>query len=85
LAARAVLEAFTSQDFSFRGYKRAILRSELGKALQRRTWFAKVFYRLRSRTIQALVWRRLGWLVEWVMQNFMIGWARRQKKRKNPF
>jgi menaquinone-9 beta-reductase len=77
LAARAIQEALVRQDFSFRGYRRAILRSELGKALQRRTWMAKVFYRLRSPVIQALVWRKLGWLVEWVMQTFMIGWANR--------
>jgi menaquinone-9 beta-reductase len=77
LAARAIQAAFARQDFSFRDYRRAILRSELGKALQRRTWMAKIFYRLRSRFIQALIWRRLGWLVKWVMQTFMIGWAKR--------
>jgi hypothetical protein len=38
---------------------------------------AKFFYRFRSRLIQAFVWRRLGSLVEWVMQTFMIGWASR--------
>ena len=41
---------------------------------------AKFFYRLRSRPIQALVWRRLGGVVAWVMQTFMIGWASRQKE-----
>jgi menaquinone-9 beta-reductase len=81
LAAQAIQAAFARQDFSFRDYKRSILRSELGKALWRRTWLAKIYYRLRSRAIQAFVWRRLGWLVEWVMQTFMIGWARRQEKR----
>ena len=64
LAARAIQEAFLSKDFSFRDYRRIILRSELGKSLRRRTWMAKLFYRLRSRLIQALVWRRLGWLVD---------------------
>ena len=77
LAARAIQAAFEQQDFSFRDYRRAVLRSELGKALRRRTWLAKLYYRLRSRRIQAVVWRRLGWLVEWVMQTFMIGWASR--------
>ena len=81
LAARIIWEAFASQDFSFRDYRRAILRSQLGKALKRRTWMAKIFYRLRSPLIQALVWRKSGWLVEWVMQTLMIGWARRQGKR----
>ena len=77
LAARAIKEAFDKQDFSFREYRKTVLRSELGKALRRRTWMAKFFYRFRSRLIQAFVWRRLGSLVEWVMQTFMIGWASR--------
>jgi flavin-dependent dehydrogenase len=77
LAARAIQAAFVKNDFSFRGYRKTILRSELGQALRRRTWMAKLYYRLRSRLIQALVWRRLGWLVTWVMQTFMIGWASR--------
>jgi len=77
LAARAVQDAFARQDFIFKEYRKTILRSELGKALRRRTWMAKFFYRFRSRFIQAFVWRRLGGLVEWVMQTFMIGWASR--------
>ncbi|MGA2489546.1 MAG: NAD(P)/FAD-dependent oxidoreductase, partial [Anaerolineales bacterium] len=76
LAAQAIQQAFARQDFSFQDYRNTVLRSELGKALQRRTWLAKIFYRLRSRTIQAFIWRKLGWLVEWVMQTFMIGWAK---------
>ena len=80
LAAQAIQAAFARQDFSFQDYRKAVLGSELGKALRRRTWIAKIFYRLRSRLIQAFIWRKLGWLVEWVMQTFMIGWARRQEK-----
>ncbi|MFH1524168.1 MAG: hypothetical protein ABIF04_04320, partial [Chloroflexota bacterium] len=82
LAAQAIQSAFAKQDFTFGDYKTILLHSELGKALRRRTFMAKVFYRLRSRHIQALVWRKLGWLVEWVMQTFMIGWARRQERRQ---
>lgn len=84
LAARAVCSAFASGDFSFRRYRQSLLRSELGKALRRRTWMAKFYYRLRSRLIQAFVWRNLGGLIEWVMQHFMIGWARRQERRQDP-
>jgi flavin-dependent dehydrogenase len=82
-AARAIREAFAKRDFTFRDYKTILLHSELGKALRRRTWLAKFFYRLRSRHIQAFVWRRLGWFIEWVIQTFMIGWARRQEKRQD--
>jgi len=80
-AAQAIKKAFAKRDFTFRDYKTILLRSELGKALRRRTWLAKFFYRLRSRLIQAFVWRKLGWFIEWVMQTFMIGWAHRQEKR----
>ena len=82
LAAQAIQAAFARQDFSFGDYRESILRSELGKALRRRTWLAKIYYRLRSPIVQALVWRKLGWLVEWVMQTFMIGWASRQDRHK---
>jgi menaquinone-9 beta-reductase len=77
LAAEAIRDAFTREDFSFKGYKKAILRSELGKALQRRTWLSKAYLPLRSRAIHALLWRQLGGVIEWLMQTFMIGWAKR--------
>ena len=80
LAAKAIQEAFIRKDFSFREYRSTILRSELGKSLRRRTGMARLYYRLRSRLFQALVWRKLGWLVTWVMQTFMIGWASREEK-----
>ena len=80
IAARVIKDAFIHQDFAFRDYKPSLLRSELGTALRRRTWLAKFFYRLRSRRIQAFLWRKLGRVIEWVMQTFMIGWARRQER-----
>ena len=81
-AARAIKAAFKREDFTFQDYKATLLRSELGKSLRRRTWFAKLFYKLRFRRIQALIWRRLGWVVEWVVKTFIIEWARRQEKQK---
>ena len=77
LAAEAIREAFIRNDFSFKGYRKALLRSELGKALQRRTWLSKAYHPLRSRVIHTLLWRRLGWVIEWLMHTFMIGWAKR--------
>jgi len=81
LAAYAVREAFTSQDFSFRNYRRVILRSEMGKSLRRRTWWARFFYRLRWRLIQRLVWHHLGLVIVLIMRHFLIGWARRQERK----
>jgi flavin-dependent dehydrogenase len=81
LAAQAILQAFQRQDFSFRSYKRSLLRSELGLALRRRTWWAKFIYALRLPLFQAILWRVLKWIVEWIARASLIGWARRQKKR----
>jgi flavin-dependent dehydrogenase len=80
-AAMELRDAFNRQDFSFREYRRQILHSEMGKSLRRRTWWAKFFYRLRWRSFQRLVWHHLGALVVWIMQQFMIGWARREKRQ----
>ena len=77
--AQVLRDAFARQDFSFGGYRRLILRSEMGKSLRRRTWWAKFYYHLRWRSFQRLVWHHLGTVVTWVMQHFMIGWARRRK------
>jgi flavin-dependent dehydrogenase len=81
LAAGAIQEAFTSQDFSFCNYRRTILRSEMGKALQQRNRWAKFFYRLHWPFIQRLTWHHLGPIIVWIMRNFLIGWARRQERK----
>ena len=78
-AARAIRDAFAKNEFSFSNYKDELLHSELGKALRRRTWFAKLEYGLRSTHIQALLWRQLGPVIAWIARNFLIGWARRQE------
>jgi flavin-dependent dehydrogenase len=79
VAARAIQEAFSSRDFSFRDYKRSLLQTAMGRALRRRTWFAKFFYRLRFAPFQAFLWRKMGWFIAWAMRTFFIGWARRQE------
>jgi menaquinone-9 beta-reductase len=83
LAAQAIKEADFKKDYSFRGYRIAILRSEMGKALARRTWWAKFFYRLRWRWFQKLIWRQLGSLIVFIMRKTQIGWARRQEIQRN--
>ncbi|MEW6093048.1 MAG: NAD(P)/FAD-dependent oxidoreductase [Chloroflexota bacterium] len=82
LAARAIKEAFARQDFAFKSYKSTLLHSEMGKALRRRTWIAKLFYAFRSRRIQAFFWHKLGWAIEWVVRTYLIEWAKRQEKQK---
>jgi len=77
LAAAEIRDAFAINDFSFRDYRTRILHSALGKALRRRTWWARFFYSLRHPAIQRIFWRRLGRVIEWITQTFLIGWAKR--------
>lgn len=81
-AARAIQDAFTRQDFSFQDYRTSILRSEMGKSLRWRTFLARVFYSLRSRCLQALIWHRLGIFVLLLVRNLVIGWAEREKQKR---
>jgi flavin-dependent dehydrogenase len=81
IAAQSIKDAYERNDLSFSDYKQTILRSEMGKALSRRTWWAKFFYRLRSKRIQGFVWRYLGVVIVWVMRNYLIGWAKRQEEK----
>ncbi len=83
-AAYAIQDAFARQDFSFHGYKTSIVRSEMGKSLQRRTWWARFFYRLRWQAVQHLVWCHLGPIIRWIMSRYLIGWAQRHEKYRNP-
>jgi len=80
-AARTLRDAFASQDFSFHDYKPAILRSEMGKSLRRRTWWARLFFRLRWRLFQRLAWNQLAPIIVWIMRHFLIGWARREERK----
>ncbi|MBM3152778.1 MAG: NAD(P)/FAD-dependent oxidoreductase [Chloroflexi bacterium] len=82
IAAEAIREAFARDDFSFTGYRRRILSHELGKALRRRTWFARFFYSLRSPVIQSILWRRCGPLIEWIVRKWLIGWAGREERKR---
>ncbi len=75
IAAQAIRDAFARQDFSFQDYRQRVLDSPLGKSLRRRTFFARIFYRLRHPTVQAFIWRRLGWLVRIIVNTFLIDWT----------
>jgi menaquinone-9 beta-reductase len=79
LAARAIQSAFARGDFSFRDYRPRLRRSSLGRALTARTALAFLYYRLRWRWFQRLVWHRLGGLVVAVAWLFVINWARRSR------
>lgn len=77
IAAQAIADAFERGDFSFADYRERVLRSEMGKVLSRRALLARLIYRLRSPVLQRLIWRRLGFLVQWTVQTFLVDWAKR--------
>ncbi len=79
IAAAAIRDAFRQADFTFKDYRKRILHAPLGIALRRRTFFSKIYYRLTCPVIQALIWRRFGWAVQWLVKSFLIGWAEQHK------
>ncbi len=81
LAAQSIQEAFTKNDFSLKDYRSRILRSEMGKALQLRSWFARLFYKIRSPIIQSFLWHRAGMFLKWIVQTFLIDWAKREQQK----
>lgn len=77
LAATAILDAFTHGDFSFRNYRRNLLKSELGKMLRWRLLAARVVYRLSCPAVQRLIWWKSGSLIPWAVEYLFTGWARK--------
>ena len=78
VAAEEIFHAFKSGDFSFSGYKKRLARSHLGRALNRRTFLARLFYRLKRAEWQKLIWHRFGWLAGLIGVLWVTGW---EKKR----
>lgn len=75
LAARELAEAFSSNDFSFSGFPKRVLKSEMGKSLMRRTRLARLIYNLPISQLQRLIWWRLGFLVRWYSVNYLLNWT----------
>lgn len=78
IAAEALREAFERGDFSFNGYRQRVLRDPLGIVLRRRVFFSQLIYRITSPVMQAFIWRKLGGVIKWLVQTFLIDWAKRQ-------
>ncbi|RME39789.1 MAG: hypothetical protein D6793_00620, partial [Thermoflexia bacterium] len=83
LAAAAIADAFARGDFSFRNYRRNLMRSELGKMLRWRLLATRAVYRLTSPAIQRLIWWRSDRLIYWAVENLFTGWAQREQERKS--
>jgi flavin-dependent dehydrogenase len=77
LAAQAIRQAFQSDDFSFRNYRRRILLSSLGQALTFRMAVTAILYRLHWAWFQKFFWRVLKPIVAAIAFLFVVNWARR--------
>jgi flavin-dependent dehydrogenase len=75
IAARAIDDAFRRGDFSFAGYRAAVLRSPVGVALRRRTFAARALNRLPYPWVQKLLWWRMAPVARWYIKNVLFSWG----------
>lgn len=79
LAAREISESLQRGEFSFRGFKRRVVRSALGQTLIARWVIAQVIYSLKWRWFQILLWRVLKPLVVLAAWFFVLNWGKRMR------
>ena len=79
LAAGELEQAFSTDDFSFNGYKRRLAWSALGQTLFARWFIASIIYPLKWRWFQILLWRLLKPVVVLVAWIFILNWGKRLK------
>lgn len=77
VAARELSESFQRADFSFRGYRRRVVRSALGQTLIARWFIASIIYPLKWRWFQILLWRFLKPVVMLCAWLFVLNWGKR--------
>ncbi|REK12060.1 MAG: NAD(P)/FAD-dependent oxidoreductase [Planctomycetota bacterium] len=75
IAARAIDDAFRRGDFSFAGYRSAVLKSPVGVALRRRTASARALNRFYYPWVQKLLWWRMGPLARWYIKKVLFNWG----------
>ncbi|HEY9153331.1 MAG TPA: NAD(P)/FAD-dependent oxidoreductase [Anaerolineales bacterium] len=79
VAAKAIQDAFTQNDFSFRDYRRRILFSPLGQALTIRTGITQILYHLHWAWFQKFFWRVFKPVVAVAAWLFVLNWGKRMK------
>jgi flavin-dependent dehydrogenase len=77
IAAREVAESFQRNEFSFRGYKRRLERSGLGRSLFARWFIARVIYALKWRWFHILLWRMIKPIVLLSAWTFILNWSKK--------
>lgn len=77
VAARELSESFQRNEFSFRRYKRRVVRSALGQTLIARWIITYIIYPLKWRWFQILLWRFLKPIVIQIAWIFVLNWGKR--------
>ena len=77
LAAREIHESIERGEFSFRRFRRRVVRSALGQTLIARWLIAYIVYSLKWKWFQILLWRMLRPIVLLVAWVFVLGWGKR--------
>lgn len=77
VAARELNESFQRNEFSFRRYKRRVVRSALGQTLIARWIITYIIYPLKWRWFQILLWRILKPIVILIAWIFVLNWGKR--------
>ena len=76
IAAREISESVQHCEFSFRGYRRRVLRSALGQTLIARWVIAYLVYPIKWRWFQILLWRFLKPIVLLIAWRFVLNWGK---------
>ena len=77
VAAREIHESIQRGEFSFRGFRRRVVRSALGQTLIARWVIAYIIYPIKWRWFQILLWRVLKPLVLLIAWLFVLNWGKR--------
>jgi menaquinone-9 beta-reductase len=77
VAAREISESFQRREFSFRGYRRRVVRSALGQTLIARWLIAYIIYPIKWRWFHILLWRFLKPIVILLAWLFVLNWGKR--------
>lgn len=77
LAAWEIGRALQKNEFSFKGYKKRVLRSALGQALIARWIISYIIYSMKWKWFQVLLWRIMKPVVILIAWLFVINWGKR--------
>ncbi|WKZ40635.1 MAG: NAD(P)/FAD-dependent oxidoreductase [Anaerolineales bacterium] len=80
VAAQEISESFQRGEFSFRRYKRRLVRSGLGQTLFARWVITQVIYSFKWKWFQILLWRIMKPIVLLAAWIFVLNWSRRLPK-----